>query len=346
VTVMHRIGTWLLIALLGLPARDGQHDFDFNIGAWHTHVKRLQHPLTGSSTWLTYDGTVVVRKVWGGKANLEELAIDGPTGHLEGLTLRLYDPRSHQWNLNWASTSDGTFDTPLVGAFTDGKGEFIDRESVDGRSILVRHQYTNITPASHHFEQSFSDDGGKTWESNWVATLTPTAPPGPRVVAPSTDGQHDFDFNIGTWRTHIRRLIHPLTNSTTWTEYTGTHTVNKVWDGRANLGELEVDGPTGHLEVLSLRLYNPQSNQWSLNFATSGTGTLGVPSIGQFKDGRGEFYDQEVYNGRAILVRSVWSDITPTTCHLEQAFSEDGGKSWEVNWVAADTLVRGASDAR
>src|SRR5215212_9686030 len=153
------------------------------------------------------------------------------------------------------------------------------------------------------------------------------------------DGQHDFDFEIGTWKTHLRRLLNPLTGSTTWVDYEGTTVVRKVWNGRANLVELVVDGPRGHFEGLSLRLYNPQSHQWSLNFANSSDGTLAQPTIGEFKNGRGEFYDQETYNGRAILVRFVISDVTPTSCRFEQSFSDDGGKTWEVNWIAVDTRV-------
>ncbi len=151
------------------------------------------------------------------------------------------------------------------------------------------------------------------------------------------DGQHDFDFEIGTWKTHLKRLLHPLTGSTTWVEYEGTSVVRKISDGRANLVELVADGPAGHFEGLNLRLYNPQAHQWSLNFASSAGGTLGPPTIGGFKDGRGEFFDQEPFNGRAILVRFVVSDITPTSCRFEQAFSDDGGKTWEVNWIATDT---------
>jgi hypothetical protein len=113
-----------------------------------------------------------------------------------------------------------------------------------------------------------------------------------------------------------------------------------VWDGRANLLELEVDGPAGHLQLLSLRLYNPQSHQWSLNLASSRTGVLGVPTIGQFKNRRGEFFDQETLDGRAILVRFVISNITANSCHFEQAFSDDGGQTWEVNWIADDTRTK------
>ena len=154
------------------------------------------------------------------------------------------------------------------------------------------------------------------------------------------DGQHDFDFHIGTWKTHLRRLLNPLTGSTTWVEYNGATVVRKVWNGRANLVELVADGPAGHFEGLSLRLYNPQSRQWSLNFANVNSGVMAQPTIGEFKNGRGEFFDQETFNGRAILVRFVISDITPNSCRFEQAFSEDGGKNWEVNWIATDTRVK------
>jgi hypothetical protein len=165
----------------------------------------------------------------------------------------------------------------------------------------------------------------------------------PQQPAPAHDGQHDFDFEIGNWKTHLKRLVHPLTGSTTWIELDGTSAIRKVWNGRANLVELEVDGPSGHIEGLSLRLYNPQSHQWSLNFANASDGTLSVPTVGEFKNGRGEFFDQETLGGRTIFVRNVFSDITPDSYRFEQSFSNDGGKTWEVNWIAIDTRVKGES---
>jgi len=177
-----------------------------------------------------------------------------------------------------------------------------------------------------------------------LARQTSSAPVAgaPRAAA-LRDGRHDFDFEIGTWKTHLKRLLHPLSGSTQWVEYDGTMVVYKIWNGRANLVELEVDGPSGHFEGINLRLYNPQSRQWSLNFASSSGGTLTQPTIGEFKNGRGEFYDQETFNSRAILVRFVISDITTNSCRFEQAFSDDGGKTWEVNWIAIDTRVTEAN---
>ena len=151
------------------------------------------------------------------------------------------------------------------------------------------------------------------------------------------DGQHDFDFEFGTWKAHIRRLLRPLTGSKDWVDYEGISIVRKVWDGRANLGELEVSNSTSRIEGLSLRLYNPQSRQWSIYWSNSNDGSLGAPMIGQFTNGRGEFYDQEMFQSRAIYVRFIFSDFTPTSFRIEQAFSADGGKTWEPNWIATFT---------
>jgi len=160
------------------------------------------------------------------------------------------------------------------------------------------------------------------------------------IVAPAfaqRDGQHDFDFEIGTWKTHLRRLQRPLSGSSNWVEYDGTTVVSKVLDGRANLVELKVNGPAGRLEGLSLRLYNPQSRKWSLNFANISNGELTIPSVGEFKDERGEFYNEDTYNGRAIRVRFVIIKVTDDQYRFEQSFSADGGKTWEMNWIAVDT---------
>jgi hypothetical protein len=327
--------------------RDGQHDFDFNFGTWKTHVSRLVHPLTGSNQWVEYDGTSVVTKVWNGRASLFELDVSGPAGHIEGVGLRLYNPETHQWSLNWANSSDGVIKKPMIGEFKDGRGEFFDQEQFDDRMILARNGFSDITPNSSRFDQAFSDNGGKTWETNWVMTFTRQEP---EIAASKMKSQpaspephhaqHDFDFHIGTWKTHLKRRLHPLTGSNTWVEYEGTTMVRKVWDGRANLVELKADAPAGHFEGLNLRLYNPKSHQWSLNFANANDGILTQPTIGEFKNGRGEFFDQETLNGRAIFVRFVISDITPNSCRFEQSFSDDGGKTWEVNWIATDTRVK------
>jgi hypothetical protein len=148
------------------------------------------------------------------------------------------------------------------------------------------------------------------------------------------DGRHDFDFNVGVWRTHIKRILDPLSGSTRSIELNGTVTVRTVWNGRAELEEIEADGPNGHWEGLTLFLYNPDAHQWSQTFTNSKTGVLTPPLIGSFKDGRGELFSQDTFKDRAILVRAVWSDITPDSHHFEESYSDDGGKTWAPAFIA------------
>jgi hypothetical protein len=331
--------------------RDGQHDFDFEIGTWKTHLKRLLHPLTGSTTWVEYDGTSVVHKVWDGRANLVELVADGPAGHFEGLNLRLYNPQSHQWRLNFANSKDGVLTEPTVGKFKNGRGEFYDQETWNGRAIYVRFVISDITPSSARFEQSFSDDGGKTWEVNWIATdrrVTDESVAAATSVqhAPTEpDGQHGFDFELGTWKIHLKRLAGRLVGSTTWVEFDGTSVTRKVWGGSADLEEFETDSSAGgHIEGLTLRLYNRESHQWRLYWANSKAGFIEPPQIGEFKNGRGEFYGTDTWNGKAVFVRFIWSNTATHAPHFEQSFSDDGGKTWEVNWITDQVRVNDEPD--
>jgi hypothetical protein len=320
-------------------ARDGQHDFDFDVGVWHTHIKRIKDPLSGGTHSIELEGTVTVRKVWDGKAQLEEIETDGPEGHWEGMTLFLYNPKAQQWSMNFINSGIGELNSPLVGEFRDGRAELFSPDTLAGRTILVRGVWSDITPDSHSYAESYSADGGKTWAPAFVAHLTretqtpKTAPVLPPPAPGSHDPQHDFDFDIGTWKTHSSRLMHPLSGAKDWKELDGGTVVTRIWGGRANLAEFEADGPAGHIELLSLRWYNPSSHQWNLDFATTATGTLGVPGVGEFHDGRGDFYDTESINGRSVLVRfSIWG-VSADTAQSEQAFSTDGGQTWEVNWV-------------
>jgi hypothetical protein len=157
---------------------------------------------------------------------------------------------------------------------------------------------------------------------------------------PQRDGSHDFDFVIGNWKAHVRRLPDRLNNSTTWVEYDGISNHKKLLDSNSNFEEFDVSSPDKKLRIKAqtLRLYNPTSRQWSIYLVDVDNGTLGLPPVvGQFSGNRGEFFDQEDdqedYKGRAILVRYVWLNISPNSARMEQSFSPDGGKTWEVNWI-------------
>ena len=158
----------------------------------------------------------------------------------------------------------------------------------------------------------------------------------PRATA-QQDHQHDFDFEFGTWQVRLRRLLKPLSGSNDWVELEGTSVVRKVWSGHANLGELDVQNATSRIEGMSLRLYDPRSGQWNIHWSNAREGTIGPAMVGRFTNGRGEFYNQETFQGKAVFVRFIFSEITPISFRLEQAFSADGGKTWEPNWIAQFT---------
>jgi hypothetical protein len=154
------------------------------------------------------------------------------------------------------------------------------------------------------------------------------------------DPQKDFDFLIGTWNVHNRKLRERLKGSTAWDEFEATNVVRPVWGGLANMDEYQGAGPMGEIQGMTLRLFDPKNKQWRLYWANRAQGRLDVPVVGEFKDGRGEFYDQEEYEGRSIYVRYVWSNISENSCRWEQAFSADGGKTWETNWIMDFTRAK------
>jgi hypothetical protein len=319
--------------------RDGQHDFDFDFGTWKTHSSRLLHPLTGSTTWVDMDGITIVKKVWEGRGNLAEYKAKGPAGDIELLSLRYYNPEARQWSLAFATPNVGTVSVPSIGQFTNGRGDFYDQEEINGRYILVRFSIWSITADTAQSEQAFSDDDGKTWEVNWINKYT--------RINDHTDidwtwqnsnsdqpGQHDFDFNVGVWHTHIQRVLDPFSDTSKAIEMNGSVTVRKVWGGRAELEEIEAEGPKGHWEGLTLFLYNPKSHQWSQIFIDSKMGVLNLPLVGTFKDGTGELLNQDTFNNRSILVRGEWSNISVDSHSYEESYSDDGGKTWKPAFIA------------
>ena len=167
------------------------------------------------------------------------------------------------------------------------------------------------------------------------------AEPAP-VAVPTTashDGAHDFDFNIGVWRTHIRRILNPFAGGDQSMQLNGTVTVRKVWDGRGQIEEIEADGPNGHWEGLTLFLYNPAAGQWTQTYADASNGVLTTSTVGEFKNGRGELYATETVNGRQVLIRGVWSHIAPDSHTFDEAYSTDGGRTWLPVFIAELTRI-------
>jgi hypothetical protein len=142
------------------------------MGSWQVRHRRLRERLKGSEAWEAFEGTSVAWPLWGGRANVDEMEADSPSGRLRGLTLRLYEPASRQWRLYWANGAKGILDPPMVGAFQGGRGEFFGHELFEGKGIFARYRWSDITPASCRWEQAFSADGGRAWETNWIMEFT------------------------------------------------------------------------------------------------------------------------------------------------------------------------------
>lgn len=163
---------------------------------------------------------------------------------------------------------------------------------------------------------------------------------GASAAAPSaSDGQQDFNWELGTWQTKLRRLSKPLTGSQEWLEYAGTTTVTPLMGKRANIVEFDVQGPAGRISGVSLRLYQPANGQWSLHFANLANGAMTEPMQGSFRQGRGTFFGQDMLDGRKILVRFLIIPLGADQWRFEQAYSADNGKTWEDNWIAVDTRL-------
>ena len=319
--------------------RDGQHDFDFDFGKWKTHSSRLLHPLSGSKEWADMDGYTIVSKVWNGRANLAEYKGDGPSSYVELMALRYYNPEARQWGVAFATPGSGTLSIPCIGEFRNGRGDFYDQEEFNGKYILVRFSIWKISEITAQSEQAFSDDGGTTWEVNWVNNYTRASDQqeidwSGHEASQAVPGAADFDFSVGTWHTHVQRFLNPFMDPQPSFEIDGTKTVRNIWAGRAKLEEIEADSPKGHWEALTLFLFNPKSRQWSQVFLNSGTGVISSALVGSLKNARGELFQQDTFKGRSILVRSVWSEITANSHNYTESYSDDGGITWKPAFIA------------
>lgn len=157
------------------------------------------------------------------------------------------------------------------------------------------------------------------------------------MVGPQRDGSHDFDFLIGDWKAHVRRLPDRLVGAHDWVEYDGISNHHKLFDTSADVEQFDVTSTDGkqHLRAQTLRMYNPHTHQWFIYGFDADNAELdpAAPVVGEFHSNRGEFYNRITWNGRVVLVRWMWLNVSPHAAHMEQSFSADGGRNWEVNWI-------------
>ena len=148
------------------------------------------------------------------------------------------------------------------------------------------------------------------------------------------DGRNDFDFLIGSWESAQCKLKKRLQGCDEWEEFRAHSTVRKMLDGLGNFDEVTLDLPTGRVVGVTLRTFEPATQLWRIYWvASNASGAIGEPMVGRFVNRRGEFYDHELFDGRSIFSRFIWTNVDANHCRWEQAFSEDGGQSWETNWT-------------
>jgi len=151
---------------------DHAHDWDWLVGRWNVRHRRLKARLAGSREWEEFTGSSIVWLTMAGLGTVDDNVIDLPGGAYRAVGIRSFDVKTALWSIWWLDGRNPTIDPPVRGGFKDGIGLFTGDDTFNGRPIVVRFRWTAITPTSAHWEQAFSPDGGKTWETNWVMEFT------------------------------------------------------------------------------------------------------------------------------------------------------------------------------
>ena len=150
----------------------------------------------------------------------------------------------------------------------------------------------------------------------------------------TSDPIHDFDFFFGSWSIHHRQLKKRLAGCTDWQDFAGTCVTRPILGGQGNMDDNVLEAPSGTYHAVTMRAFDPKTEKWAIWWLDGRhPNALDVPMLGSFKDGVGTFLADDSFENKPIKVRFLWSRITPTSCCWEQAFSPDGGASWEINWV-------------
>ncbi len=146
------------------------NDFDFLMGDWRVQHRRLKERLAGNHEWIEFEGTLSARKTMGGAGNVDDNVLEMPGGAYRAVGLRAFDPKTRLWAIWWLDgrMPEAPLDPPVRGSFENGVGTFYGDDTFNGKQIRIRFQWSRITPTTCHWEQAFSPDGGKTWETNWI----------------------------------------------------------------------------------------------------------------------------------------------------------------------------------
>ncbi|UHQ23996.1 hypothetical protein LVB77_04570 [Lysobacter sp. 5GHs7-4] len=316
----------------------GPHSDDWRwlVGNWDVRHRRLKERLTGSQDWQDFAGSSACWLALGGLGSVDDNIVELPGDRYRGMTVRAYDPASDQWAIWWLDGRNPThIDPPVRGRFHGDDGEFVGRDTLRGKPIVMRFRWHEVHGREPWWEQAFSPDDGASWEVNWRNYFTRTAAR-PTPLARADDAPRDFDFLVGDWQVSHRRLRKRLVGSQDWDQFGGTLRNWPVLGGHGNVGDNVFEFPSGTVRGIGLRSYDPKAKQWLSWWLDGRTPTSIAPPVrgGFAADGVGTFIGDDTLDGKPIKTRVLWSRITARSARWEQACSDDGGKTWETNWTS------------
>ena len=316
----------------------GPHTDDWRwlVGNWDVRHRRLKERLTGSQDWQDFAGSSACWLTLGGLGTVDDNIVELPGDAYRGLSVRAYDRATDQWAIWWLDGRNPThIDPPVRGGFHGDSGEFIGRDSLRGKPIVMRFRWHDVHGQQPWWEQAFSPDDGASWEVNWRNYFTRTAAQ-PTPLAKADDAPRDFDFLVGHWQVSHRRLRKRLVGSQDWDEFGGTLRNWPVLGGHGNVGDNVFEFPTGTVRGIGLRSYDPKARQWLSWWLDGRAPTSSAPPVrgGFAADGVGTFIGDDTLDGQPIKTRVLWSRITARSARWEQACSNDAGASWETNWIS------------
>jgi len=322
---------------------DRRRDWTWLEGNWAVEHRRLRRRLVHDTHWDRFSGTSAVWMTLGGLGTVDDNLLHLPGGEYRAMGIRAHDPATDRWSIWWLDGRNPTrIDPPVTGRFDGDTGLFTGKDMFDGRPIDVRFRWQGIHSARPHWQQSFSPDGGASWEMNWENFFTRTAAvPSPLPLRGDAErAPDDWAFLVGRWAVRHRKLRRRLAGSRDCDEFGGTFANWPTLGGNGNAGDNLMEAPGGSFRGLGFRAWDPTTREW-LSWWLDGRdpGRIGAPLRGRFADGIGTYYSNDTHEGRAIKARVTWSRITGRTARWEQAFSADGGANWEVNWTSDFTRV-------
>lgn len=299
--------------------------FSFLTGRWDVANRQLVAPLTGSDEWREFAASTDARLYLDGDVSVDEMTLPSSGG----MSVRLRSRRTNEWFVYWISSRDNQLQPPVRGAWRDGATRFLGEDELDGRPIGVTYEWSDITAISARWQQAFSADGGLTWETNWVMDLT-RRPDDAASTEPAPLVTDAFGFREGEWLVRNRRLREVLVGSDDWYEFEGRSTSRTHLGGAVSVDDFRSDVING----FTVRTWDASAGLWRIYWSNADTGELGTPVEGTVGPTGGDFLADEDWNGTPITCRFRWSRLDTDSPRWEQAFSTDGGATWETNWVS------------